>query len=217
MIEVMFKLFLVLWSLCLLPNTVLASDKVFVTPPQVDAYTYIDEPQLLMAYYGELDDFPHTYVITLSEATFITGQLLEPNSDNARQNISGLLVREAERGVEEVARFPANSSDWEKQFVFTTGDSYLLGPAYTGTLEPGVYYLEVSNADNLGKYVFQIGTEANPERIGYFGKLKEVYTIKKFLGKPVVMVLQSPYYFVPTLILLASLFWWYLRRSQRYA
>jgi hypothetical protein len=199
------------------PGITLAYDSVFVTPPEVDSYEFIDDPLRLRSYYGELKDFPHTYVITLAEQTDIAIQILEPKSHVALQNMNGLIVREVERGVEDIARLYSSPTGWAPKYVAATGDTYRLGPAYSGTLEPGTYYIEVSNGDNAGKYVFQIGTVKSAERTGYFGKLKEIYLIKKFLGKPAVLVLQSPYYYVPTLILLGIALFWYRRRKKRYA
>ncbi len=207
----------ILLGLLLVPGFVFASTNVFVTPPEVDAYTYVDDPTRFRQYYGELANFPHTYVLTLTEPTEVVVQIMEPASDEAYQNTNGLIVREVERGVEDVARLYTSDTNWEKIYVFKTGDSYRLGPAYRDTLPAGTYYVEVSNGDNAGKYVLQLGTNEYPNALGYVGTLKEIATLKAFLGKPAIAVLQSPYYFVPVFLLLSVVTYWYRRRRTRYA
>lgn len=201
--------------LLLLPQLASAYDVVMVTPPDVDAYTTIDEPQYERAYYGILSGFPQTYRIVLASSTEITFQIAEPDIEQPVGPVSVIVVREVERGVEEVARLDANAIGEVTEQVRSTGDSYRLGERFTQTLEPGAYLIEVSNGDNLGKYVIRFGTEPLPERLGYLGTLKQIYAIKQFFGKPGIMVLQSPYYYVPTILLIVLTLMWYRRRSKR--
>ncbi len=202
------------FALLVLPQLALAYNVVMVTPPDVDSYTTIDAPELERAYYGDLLGFPQTYRIVLASSSEVTFQIAEPDIEQMYGPVSVIVVREVERGVEEVARLDANAIGEVTERVHSTGDSYRLGERFTETLEPGTYLIEVSNGDNLGKYVIRFGTEPLPESLGYIGTLKQIYAIKQFFGKPAVAVLQSPYYYVPTILLMVLLFVWYRRRMK---
>ncbi len=202
--------------LLLVPGLSFAYAPVFLTPPEVDSVTTVDDPSILRAYYGTLRDFPHTFRFTFSEPQVLKLQVMEPDSRKATQVMSGIIVREVERGVEEVARLSASDAAWNEFYDKKTGDSYRLGGAYQATLEPGTYLFEVSNGDNTGKYVLVMGVTPDPRGPGFFGTLKEIYQVKRFLDKPFFMVLTSPYYYVPSIALLVLAGVWYNRR-RRYA
>ncbi len=198
----------------LVPSAVSAYSVVMVTPPEVDSYTTVDEPAALRAYYGVLKGFPHTYRFTLDAATEVTFQIAEPAIMQPAGSPSVIVVREVERGVEEVARLNASEVGKETETVYATGDTYRLGERFTQTLETGTYLVEVSNGDNDGKYVLRMGTLPVEDGLGYFGTLKQIHTIKQFFNKPSLLVMQSPYYYVPGLLLIAIGGWWYRRRQK---
>ncbi len=200
----------------LLPSLSLAYAPVFLTPPEVDSVTTVDDPTILRAYYGTLHDFPHTFRFTFEEPQVLKLQIMEPDSKEAHQVMSGIIVREVERGVEEVARLSSSDATWSDFYDKKTGDAYRLGGSYETTLEPGTYLFEVSNGDNVGKYVLVMGVTQDPRGPGFFGTLREIYQVKRFLGKPFFMVLTSPYYYVPGVALLVLVGVWYNRR-RRYA
>ncbi len=203
-------------TLLLVPGLSFAYDPVFLTPPAVDSVITVDDPVTLRAYYGTLLDFPHTFRFTLDEPQVLRLQIMEPDSRQANQVMSGIIVREVERGVAEVARLSSSDATWEDFYDMKTGDAYRLGGNYKATLEPGAYLFEVSNGDNVGKYVLVMGVTPDPRGPGFFETLKEIYQVKRFLDKPFFMVLASPYYYVPSIILLVLAGVWY-ERHRRYA
>lgn len=196
------------------PVLAAAASPTFVTPTDSDAYTQIDEPTIQHAYYGELHDFPHSYKVITDKPLVLSLEILEPNIKRAHQNMNGIIVREVERGVEEVARLQAHSAEWETSFDAKTGDSYRHGGSFNQEIPPGTYYIEVSNGDNAGNYVLQVGTEVDPQEVGLLSTMKDIYKIKRFFGKPFFMVLQSPYYYVPALLIAFLTFVWYQRRRK---
>lgn len=185
---------------------------VFVTPPDSDSQTTVDDPYLKNAFFGQLTGYPHTYRINLDTAQLVTFTIAEPVSEPQVGNAAILVVKEEERGVSEVARLWPTDAAWEEEFVIRTGDTYRVGGTFREELSPGSYLIEVSNGDNLGRYVLRFGEEPRPDQLGFFGTLKEVRDTKRFLGKPFYTVLASPYYYVPTLLLLLVGVLWYRRR-----
>lgn len=212
---------LVLSFLFLFAQTTLAHQPTVVSPQSVDEVIAIEDPNLSQAFYGELKNFPHTYEIRSDESFLLYVQILEPDSDKDKaSNIhSGLIVRERDtgRGVEEVIRLPASASTWEAFYEPFGGDSYLAGPEFEKEVTAGVYRIEVSTSENSGKYVLSVGKIEDFSNIGYFESIKHIYEVKRFLGKSPFAILQTPFVYVPALIILliAGFIIWY--RKKYYA
>lgn len=190
----------------------------FPTPTGPDDYIYIEEPLVSKAFYGELDNFPHTYRLEITEPTLFFTELLVPEFVT-EQNRFAILVREEKRGVTEMIRLNPKDASWETFFERYGGDSYRRGPSYETTLEPGNYIFEVSTPENLGKYILVVGKEEKMSEDGFFSSLKDIYQVKVFMEKPFFLVLQSPFYYVPTIILILSglLIWYRIHKHKKYA
>lgn len=189
----------------------------FPTPLGPDDYIYVEEPLVSKAYYGELRDFPHTYRIEISEPTTFFTELLVPEFVTEKDRFA-ILVREESRGVSEIIRLNPKDATWEPFYESFGGDTYRRGPSYETTLEPGNYIFEVSTPENLGKYVLVVGKEEKFAEDGFFSSLKDIYRVKVFMDKPFFMVLQSPFYYVPTIFLiLAGLIVWYRIKRHKHA
>jgi hypothetical protein len=78
----------------------------------------------------------------------------------------------------------------------------------------GTYRIEVSTPDNIGKYVLVTGFLEDQSEIGFFETMRRIAAVKEFFEKPSVAVLQSPFYFVPLLIVigLCGGLWYWRRR-----
>jgi len=116
-----------------------------------------------------------------------------------------------------VARLHYRDFQWQPVVDRVGRDRYLAGGQFTETLDKGEYLFEVSNGDNMGRYVVTIlQGEAEPQpRRGYFTVLRDVAQIKSFLGKSPLRVLESPYYLVPVVLILSLDGWyWYRRRNH---
>lgn len=208
------KGFLLTIFFCLPVVSVYAHQPNFPEPSSPDDYINVVEPLVSKAYYAELKDFPHTYRLKITEPTFFYTEILVPDFVTEK-NRTGILVREEDRGVSEVARINPKDATWESFYEVFGGDTYLQGPKYETTLEPGNYIFEISTPNNLGKYVLVIGQEEEFSPGGFIKSLKDIYRVKVFMNKPFYMVFQSPFYYVPTLvlILLAISFWFYHKRK----
>jgi len=190
----------------------------FPNPSGPDDYILINEPTVSKAYYGLLADFPHTYRLEITEPTTFFTEILVPEFVN-ETNRYAILVKEEKRGVSTVTRLdPANAS-WETFFEPFGGDTYRRGSTYETVLEPGNYLFEVSTPENLGKYVLVVGKEERMSDGGFFASLKDIYKVKVFMDKPFFMVLQSPFYYVPTIFIILTiiLVWYRIRKHKSYA
>lgn len=203
---------LLLFCLCS-PALGLASEKVFTTPDSVDDYISVSNPTQTTEFFGTLAGNPEMYELTLEERTRLVVALRVPVEAESQPSISGLLVKEAERGVEEVKRLPGQSDYLKKSYDFWTGDSYLRGPSLALELEPGDYLFEVSSPDNEGRYVLTIGDD-DTLQLNYWQALRHIYRVKLFLGKSSLAMVESPLVYIPVLVLLIliSVYW----RRRRY-
>lgn len=186
-----------------------------------DAKTIIS-PDISRAYYGELTSFPHRYEFAIDESNVdLFVEVLVPDIEEAENNIDAIIVKQHAAGyVDEVARLYAKDAMWESFFEWFGGDSYRRGPGFAQTVEPGNYILEVYNANNTGKYVLVVGKKEDFSEVSFFETLKRIYGVKQFYGKSPLAVLQSPFYYVPTIIVLAIIaviFWYRKRKQQHYA
>jgi len=181
-----------------------------------DAKTIVS-PDISRAYYGELTSFPHRYEFVIEENNrdlFV--EVLVPDIEAAANNIDAIIVKQHDAGyVDEVARLSAKDATWESFYEWFGGDSYRRGPGFEKTVEPGKYILEVFNANNVGKYVLVVGKKEDFSEVSIFETQQRIYEVKRFYGKSPLAVLQSPFYYVPTsVIILIALILWYRHRKQ---
>ncbi len=176
----------------------------------------IDEPENSRAFYGELTGFPHTYEIRAKKPFHLFAQVLVPDIESSKNNVSGIIIREVEGSgrVTEVARFLAKDATWDSFYEPFGGDSYRNGGTFEKDVDPGVYRIEVSTPDNLEKYVLAVGKIEGSGEIGYFETVRRIAEVKTFFGKSKIFVIQSPFVYVPlfVLILLGVAIWFYRRR-----
>lgn len=178
----------------------------------------VRDPAWSRAYYGVLEGHPHTYEFTVAATSTIFIQTLLPDvpDDTVFTKPSGLLVEVLASGrVAEIIRLTPGEANWESEFEPFGGDRYLQGPLFRDELAPGIYRFEVSTPDNMTKYVLAIGDEERWSGTNPLTLLGRIYQVKQFYGKPWYAVWQSPFYYVPTIILLGILGFWYYRRQRR--
>jgi len=198
-------------------DTVSAHVPVLVHPQHVDDYIVVEDTQLSQAFYGELQNFPHTYSFRIDTPTSFYAEILVPDIVDTKNIISAILIKEESAGyVSAVARLRAEDAEWISRFEFFGGDSYRHGPSFEDPLEAGEYRLEVHSNENIEKYVLVIGTEeAMP--IGYFELIRRIAHVKEFFGKSQFMIIQSPFVYMPIVLILTILavYLLYIRRRQK--
>jgi len=179
--------------------------------------TVIDDPELSQAFFGELQDFPHTYEIRADKSFTLYTQIRVPELESSKNNVSGIIIKEQKKGrVEEVARFLALDAQWAVHKDTLIGEEYREGAQFEKELGPGVYRLEVHTPDNLEKYILRVGKKEDMN-IGYFELLGRIIDIKKFYETSVFWIILSPYAYVPLLVLTVLGGLWYLWRRKMVA
>jgi hypothetical protein len=196
-----------------------ASVPILIEQESIRDITPIEDPTLSQSLYGTLDGFPHTYEVRADEPFLLRAAVLIPDTSFARENVSGIIIREiGQQGrVREVTRMLAQDASWESFYDFSGGDSYRRGGVYEAEVEPGVYRIEVSTPDNQAPYVLEIGTRDEFGTIGYMERVKRLMEVKSFFGKSKIRIIESPYVYVPLLVgVLIVVYWlWRRRRTSR--
>lgn len=145
-------------------------------------------------YLGELKDFPIMYEISTSEQFDLSTKVRQRyNGSGEPHDFSLIVIRQNDRGggVTEVARLRPNTSDWAvvKDSVF--GMTFWESETLTKTVDPGVYRIEISTPENIGRYMLTIGEGG--ELPGYFSTIANIHTTQKFFGYSVLKLLTSSY------------------------
>ena len=179
--------------------------------------TVIDDPELSQAFFGELQDFPHTYEIRADKSFTLYTQIRVPELESSKNNVSGIIIKEQKKGrVEEVARFLAEDALWTVNKDRLIGEEYREGAQFEKELGPGVYRLEVHTPDNIEKYILRVGKNEDMN-IGYFELLGRIIDVKKFYETSAFWMIVSPYAYVPLLVLTVLGGLWYLWRRKMVA
>jgi hypothetical protein len=180
------------------PEIALAHTPRFVDAGQHET-TAISDLETSQALYGILRGSPHLYTFEISSTTPVTFSLSIPNLEQATPDVGLLLIKRTDKSVEEVARALPGDASWNVWYEWFGGDSYQLGPVLEETLDPGVYNLEVSTPLNTTKYVLSFGTV---ERLDLSLELyRNLIGVKHFFGKSTFAIIQSPFVYVPGLLL----------------
>lgn len=175
-----------------------------VVEPGLQSEMYgIDDPVRKHYYYGMLQNFPHTYEVVITEPLVLSVLVMVPDMEGALNTVNGIIVkREGRQGsVREVARLLATEASWEPVYEPWGGDAYRRGTSFTETVDPGTYRIEMSTPDNASPYVLVVGTETGRGDVSYIEMIRRVKDVKEFYGRSPLMVIVSPYVYVPLLLL----------------
>lgn len=188
-----------------------------VTQESLHDIVLIERPEVSRAFYGEMQGFPHTFEIRTTDPFHLYVEVLMPDIDSSKNNVSGIIIKETgNKGrVEEVARLLAKDATWESFYEPFGGDSYRRGSSFERDVDPGVYRIEVSTPDNLEKYVLVVGKIEDSSEVGYFETVRRLTEVKAFFGKSKLRIIESPLVFVPLLVILSiggAL--WYVRKRR---
>ncbi len=179
--------------------------------------TQIEDPHISKAYYGTLEGFPHTYEIISTEPFLLFAEILIPDIHESEPIVSGIVIREVGTSgrVSEVDRLLATESEWNSFYEPFGGDSYRRGASILKEVEAGIYRIEVTTPNNDEKYVLVVGKEEKFGEIGYFETLKRMIEVKAFFGKSKLRIVESPFVYIPLVILCIGLLVWNYKRRHR--
>lgn len=210
--EVTMKFLLLL--LTLLPGITFAYTAKEAIPMDQFAILELGDPANEDWYVGKLRDFPHTFEFTVSEPQTLRVQAMVFPDVPENERVSLILVREVERGVEEVMRRTGKNGTWVPYEAVGAKLSFLEQEAYIGELTPGVYRLEVSNPANEGQYVLKVGFP--DDSMGYWQKLANASELRSLTGRSQFGLIKSSLVFMPLFIVGSLLgFAYIIRRRQR--
>ncbi len=176
-----------------------------------------DIPVSEQVYLGELDNFPIMYEIEASESFAFKAQLTQIYDDDIEPNKFSLMVvrlDDSGGGVTEIARFNPAVADWVELKDSALGLSFWDTVPVVVELEAGMYRIEVSTPENIGRYRLTLGTEEDAS--GYFKSLSQARTTQKFFGYSFLKMLTSSYVVYPIgiiLLLLAFYKTWKYRKT----
>ena len=176
----------------------------FVSPDQHDVLP-ITNLTSLQHFYGTLSDAPHLYAFHIDEPTDVSLALFAPDIAAQKNDLSVLVLRKKERGLDLVTRLDAERASWIPNVWWSTGDAYRKGGEWHALLDGGTYEVEVSTPSNQGDYVLTLGTESSTTLLSYTSQVGTVFRIKHFFHKSYVAALESPLLFVPVVLLALAL------------
>ncbi len=178
----------------------------------------IEDPILSQAFYGVLEDSPHTFKIQRDESFTLSLQVLLPDIETSKNNVSAIVVKlPKERGrVEEIARLKAGDASWDTFYEPFGGDTYRRGPTFEQELDAGSYIVEVHTPENRDKYVLVVGKKEEMS-IGYFETVRRLIEVKNFFDKSPLRVVESPFVYAPLILVVGGIgfVYWYRRRRRR--
>lgn len=202
----MFRVLVVL--ALMVPGVVAGSSFVEQASPfEVTTWRDLSTPT---SYYGEIAGFPHTFEFVVGEPQTVEFQLMAPKGGAP---VSLILVREVDRGVEEVVRQSAGVAEPLSYRDQTYGLAFNAYDTLALELSDGLYRLEVSAPSNAAVYRLDVG--GMPERTnGYFATVADVVRVHSFFGSALT-ALFSPLIYWPLFIVLAGLaIFFFIRRTR---
>lgn len=179
-----------------------AQESVF----EVDTWRDLETAQ---TYYGELEGFPHTFEFLVKQSMVLP---IRVSVQRGEDPVSLMVVREVTRGVEEAGRQMGDREDWEAWKDGRIGMRFDGMESQELQLEPGIHRLEISSAENKGRYRLDVGSER--ESVGYFGAIKETLVVHNFFGTWITGVFTWRIFF-PTLFIVCLGYYFYIRRRHQ--
>jgi len=162
----------------------------------------ISNPEVSQAFYAELKEKPQFFRIVTYEELPLYVSLLVPDIEGADKDFNVRIYR-TRVPLAELANLDSRQYDWTRFYEKYAGDWYWQGPEFRQTVPLGVYEIEVSSPDNLGKYVLAMGEK---EEFLIKEALKTIVVIPElksdFFGKS---VFSSFFNYIGLLISLATL------------
>lgn len=180
-------------------------------PLSQNAITPVEDPHVRQYFYGELNNYPHTFQFSVKEDMHLFVKTDVPYASQHDHSI--IVIKEERRGVSEVGRITYNEGTWQKEFDWLLGRSFRSQGALEAELSSGVYRVEVSSPENFGKYRLTIGTE---QHTGLFSAYKTAVVGAYFFGG-FFAIFFTPLMFVTLLVVGVVLYWRYRKYTQKHA
>jgi hypothetical protein len=113
----------------------------------------IGNPEISKAYYGELNEYPNFFKIESRIYYDLYVNILVPDNENSRTDFIVEVF-----GPEGYHVLNGSDFEWIQFYEEYGKDYYLMGPELElDHSVDGIYFIKVSNPDNLGKYALAVG------------------------------------------------------------
>lgn len=170
-------------------------------PASQHTVTPIEDLSEQLEIYGELKTHPHTFEFIVKENTPFFAEVQIPKGSQYSKSL--IAIKEERRGVSEVGRITYNDGEWIEVFNWQLGRSFETQGPLEAELEQGVYRVEVSSPENLGKYKLTFGTE---KKWGYVSNFAQAWSGALFFGATPFAVLRAPIVLLTFVVLIALFF-----------
>jgi len=195
----------ILSTLCLLCVAGFAQAAVLSEPDNSFILLDIDEPAAAQTYYGQLDNFPHTYQFLVGESFNFSAYVAGTGKNESEIDLSLILVKKVKRGVVEIDRKSSDDISWTTDYNAALGMSLVEGETLSATLEEGVYILEVSTPENNAPYQLVIN---GGDSVSY----RELFMARSVFDESYLGILLTWRIFVPLLFIGGV--WIYIRKKK---
>lgn len=189
-----------LLALLFFPLCVFAYTSVIADPANDKIVLPIANAEVPQEHFGKLLGFPHTFEFKVTEAMPFKAHIAVQDTLEQKNDISIIVIKQERRGVSEVGRTRIKDQAWETQKDVLLAETFRSGGRLEAQLEPGMYKLEVSSPDNVGKYKLEWGT--TKLKRSYFENVRVLFEVKSFLDSSPFSAFLSPLLYIPLLLLL---------------
>jgi hypothetical protein len=162
------------------PRVELGTNSTFSNP------ILIENPELMQAFYGNLNGKPDFYQISSDDPFELCLGITVPASKGLGGLLPSVIVTDTSGNL--VFTLNGTTGTW-KPFIGEFKDSYLDGPEVTRNVSAGTYNIVVFNGNNDGKYLLLVGNKEILNADDYLQDIVNAPILKEqFFGKPVSLL-----------------------------
>lgn len=164
------------------------------------------DPNVQKEYLGELKGDPHMFEFAVGSTTKLSLALMQSTKTELPLSLIVIKQNDDRGGVVEIGRLNTKNIKWHGFHDSALASNLSKSEPFIVELRPGIYQVEVSTPDNIGKYALVIGDKK--ETHGYFNELSNIYAIEIFFGGSIFSMIKSSYIYYPLgVIMLIILFY----------
>lgn len=156
---------------------------VFDRPTSEQNPVMITNPEISRAYYGQLNGSQDYYKIVSDKPFTLYLNILTPYK--LEQSRKDFMVEVRDFLNKRIVLLDGKDYQWELYYESFGNDYYMKGPEISLDVSPGIYYMNLSSADNTGRYSLAVG---EIESFPINEIFKTYYTVPKiktqFFDKP---------------------------------
>jgi hypothetical protein len=155
--------------------------------------TQVPDPEISKAYYSKLTGEPDTYVIQTSDAFDLYVNVLVPDTDGQKKDVSAVIIKDGDT-EKPLAALEGTNFEWKKFYEPFGADTYWMGPEYKARAEAGTYTIRVWSSNNDSRYSLAIGEIEKFDGTEGLNALTLIPKIKKvFFNKSPISFILSPF------------------------